>query len=267
MSYFGEFLVEKKAIKSDQLIEALIEQMNQQPLLVEIVWKKKLLPAEKIVQVFHYQQDNQVEFIQACKSLALWNSEMESVIGSELNQVRLPLGQVLIKKGCIQLKDLTKYLDEYLAISQITQETIEPTMIEKSEDVDFQPGIVMELFDSFSEKKYSTLKAAFSLIKDQTAKDPAEQEKLMNNSFKILKSVQEGIFLLGMEKMSQIIDEMLKKMTQFSEDKKNAQNISSQLYSALEVAWDLRESIVLNASEKCFFQIGDNLVNFNAHLN
>lgn len=115
MKYFGEFLVEKNLISVEKLTEALVEQVSQLPPACELAFKKQLLTPDQILTAFKVQSESGVDFIQACKQLNFWTTQIENQINQEISQLRIPLGQILAKKAYIDLPTLTKNLDLFLA--------------------------------------------------------------------------------------------------------------------------------------------------------
>lgn len=115
MKYFGQYLVSKGIISEELLTDALIEQLSDLPSVVGIVRKKNLLSSSQLLAVFACQTEKQLEFKQACADLGIWNNEINDTVKKELEGLRVPLGQILIKKGATDLQTITKALDEFLS--------------------------------------------------------------------------------------------------------------------------------------------------------
>jgi hypothetical protein len=115
MKYFGEFLVEKKIISIDSLVDALLDQTKNTPATGAIIRSQKLLSTEQILEVFKYQTKNGIEFREACNILGLWNATLTELIRKEISARRTPLGEVLIMNGALSLPLLTQAVDEFLS--------------------------------------------------------------------------------------------------------------------------------------------------------
>lgn len=280
--YFGEFLVEKNIITDENLVDALIEQISSTPPLCQVVFQNKILPTAKIFEAFRYQQDNQVEFMQACKAMGAWTNEVNDKTNRMMGELRKPLGQILVNKGLIDLKKLTTMLDEFL--SQLTVSAIPVVsdapapahvpapVVEKIDYMEFQPGILMELEEAFDEKKRRMVRIALSLVKDNAGTDPAICKKLMSDVFKIVHALNGLLSLLALEKLSELLmateENINKIMPQMNERTKDL--ITSDvvlLTKAMDCAWDLRGSIMSNSTEGVFFSDQFNEKKFSEILN
>lgn len=113
--FFGEYLVAAGIVSEDALLSALFEQMRSIPSVCEIVFKKKVLSSQQVLQAIKTQNQKQIEFKAACQELGFWSSEVEASVLAEVKNARIPLGQVLVKAGAADLSTITKALDEFLA--------------------------------------------------------------------------------------------------------------------------------------------------------
>lgn len=277
--YFGEFLIEKGVITEEHLVEALVEQISTTPPVCQVVVDKKIIPAKKVFEAFRYQQENNVEFIQACKAIGAWTQEVQDRVFTVLDDMRRPLGHILVKKGLIDLKKLTSMLDEFM--SQITTTVARPAvqapvaapvssdMTVSLEDLseNIQPGILSELDEVFDEKKKKMVRVALSLVKDNAGIDGAICKKLLGDVTKIVSSLNNQMAMLALDKLSQILSSMesyLKTIQPVSADRSAAAIAEdvAVLLKALDCCWSLRGSIISNASEKSFFQDEMNLKQF-----
>ena len=117
--FFGNFLVERGLITTDQLVQALIEQARALPPVFQIVYERGHLPTDQWLKVFELQVREHIDFAVACQRLGLWTPELASVVQAELQRTRIPLGHLLLKAKAIDLSNLTKALDEYLSRIEI----------------------------------------------------------------------------------------------------------------------------------------------------
>ena len=285
--YFGEFLVEKGVITEENLVDALIEQLANTPPLCQVIRQKKILSTQKIFEAFRFQQDNQVEFMQACKAIGSWTQEVQERAFTSLDEIRKPLGHILVSKGLIDLKKLTNMLDEFL--SQISFVNI-PTPIEVSivapppevgpeiaavatpyvdEDLTecYQPGILMELYETFDEKKKKMVRIALSLVKDNAGGDLAICKKLLSDVFKIVHGLNGPLGLLALDKLSELlnaVEERLVRIQPVLSERSREQVINDTdiLTKGIDMAWILRMSILANQNERVFFSEESNRKQF-----
>jgi len=115
--YFGEYLIDKKLINEESLIEALIEQVCLQPPVSKIVYDNKYLSTEQILKILKIQQEKKIDFIQAARQIELWSDHIDTQVTNKLNEKRLPIGEILLQKKYIQVDQLSHALDEFLSNS------------------------------------------------------------------------------------------------------------------------------------------------------
>jgi hypothetical protein len=289
--YFGEFLVEKGVITQDNLVDALVEQIAATPPLCQLIHQKKILGTSKIFEAFRYQQDKQVEFMSACVALGFWNKDVQDKVSSALDEIRKPLGHILVSKGLLDLKKLTTMLDEFLSqlsiketttknevvssqpvevapVEEILEKTVESSSPILQDLVEtYQPGILSELEETFDERKRKMMRVAFSLIKDNAGVDKAICKKLMLDIMKIVRSLNGLLGLLGLDKLSELLmstEEYLNNVNSLVEDRSQIDLINDTeiLIKAIDLAWSLRSSTITNANERVFFSEKKNYTDY-----
>lgn len=118
MKYFGLYLIEKGLISEETLVKALTQQIQETPSVVKICYEHKLLKPSEILTILSAQQDLQVDFINAAKSLHIWTDKIQDAVDNKLSYERTPIGHILIKMNAIEMTSLTKALDEFLSKRQ-----------------------------------------------------------------------------------------------------------------------------------------------------
>ena len=266
--YFGEFLVEKKLIQSSALIDALICQIEDLPSIPRIIKDEKLLSDDQIMQVFIHQQKHQCEFLSACQTLGYLNHNIINKLESNLKNRRKPLGEILVSLNLLDLKNLTKALDEFLSTAQapvsseISKPLIDNSIIEENQSTDdfieFQPALLMELDEVFNERKKKVIKTALLLIKENTQNDPASAMKLCTDISKIIKSIISLCEIIGLSNLNEILVLLDKKISLIIQSVKDTGEFNDSLNfyqlisDTIELCWDFRESIISNCSEQKF---------------
>lgn len=180
VKYFGQYLVSKKIISEDILAATLVEQLVSLPSALEIAHRKKLLTSAEILNVLAFQFERKVEFRQACVELGLWAPGVESEIKQELENIRVPLGHLLIKKGAVDLTTITKSLDDFLsrievpslaqtaAANVITQKVSAEVPAEVKSSAHQIDQVLLDEFTGFmSDEKIENLMTLFTMLKDQ----------------------------------------------------------------------------------------------------
>lgn len=126
MKRFGEYLVEKGAVSKDQLVDALIEQLKAQPLPCEILRGEKLMDPASLLAIFNLQAERGLGFISAARELGRWSEEWDGVIARASLGRRPPLGEILVRRGAIELSKMTLLLDDYLSEERSSLEGVAP---------------------------------------------------------------------------------------------------------------------------------------------
>lgn len=271
--YFGEFLVEKGLITKDNLVDALVEQVSATPPLCQIVFENNIFDSQKLFEVFRHQQDNSSDFISSCKAIGVWTQDAQFKINSCLDELRKPLGHILVSRGWIDLKKLTHMLDEFL--SQLSLETpqvtpvfmsipveakVEPLPLTNNEDLleIIQPGILSELEETFDEKKKKMVRVALSLIKDNLDTDSNVCKKLFTDILKILTTLNDQLAMLALEKITELLGAMIQTVGNINSQLANLSKekillCTQELTKSIDLAWTLRLSILNQATERNFF--------------
>lgn len=284
--YFGEFLVHKGIISARDLVEALIEQIRIQPPLCQLAYEEKLLSPESMVEVFRVQQDLGLDFMSACKKLGVSNNEFGDKIEAALNKVRTPLGQLLVGKGALDIKTLTRMLDEFLSqcevhtpapvqapnVEHVTANVTDEIFSEQEsqEFPELGSGIIMELEEVFDERKHKVIRVAMAFVKDKAAVDPDAVSKLFRDSLKVIHTINGLLRLFGIERLGKLMNSLekvievhLKKEASSSQH----QHIADLIYRSFEEAWRVRVSIIRNQTEKDYFLDSSNNTSFENTIN
>lgn len=110
---FGEYLVENSLITEEQLLDALIEQVEEQNSVVKITRDLKLMNSGEILHVLKQQVINQKSFLDTAKELSFWDQNKTDKVLNSIAAQRIPLGEILVKKKILDVGKLTSALDEY----------------------------------------------------------------------------------------------------------------------------------------------------------
>lgn len=113
MKLFGEYLVEKKLIQAEQLLDALITQIEEQPSVPKLARELGLLDSSQLLQILRHQTLKQCSFLEAASSLSLWNATKMTTLTNEIAGRRTPLGEILVREKILDIKSLTRALDDF----------------------------------------------------------------------------------------------------------------------------------------------------------
>ena len=114
MRFFGEYLVEKNILSTDQMIAALITQTNGIPTVAEIVHMTKLINAQDLMSIFKIQHENKSSFVEAAREIGVWNDQVQSEIDRHIQTVRVPIAQIIDDLKFAKIETIAKAFDEFL---------------------------------------------------------------------------------------------------------------------------------------------------------
>lgn len=153
MKLFGQYLIEKGAITEENLVRALVAQLENTPPVPEIVLKENLLSIPQMSKVFQTQAKQRLGFIEAAKELGYWSEKIQNDVERALILNRRPLGEILTQQG-IDITLISKLLDDFLGESENETE-IETDQF--TEDHALAMSLVEEISsENFSEEKPKT---------------------------------------------------------------------------------------------------------------
>jgi CheY-specific phosphatase CheX len=112
--FFGQYLLEKGRITSEQLVSALEQQKTIQAAIGTLALERGLLTAEQIKQILNQQRKTGLRFgEQAVAMGSLTQTQVDELLREQEVSHRVRLGEVLVSKGYLTLEMLEKELKEY----------------------------------------------------------------------------------------------------------------------------------------------------------
>jgi HPt (histidine-containing phosphotransfer) domain-containing protein len=151
MKLFGEYLIERNIVSTEQMVAALIRQTSKLPGMAEIAYNKKLLRPDQLFKIMKIQNEQHSGFIEAAKELNIWNEQLSKQFETIADELRTPLIQILIEMEAAKLESITHALDDFLGDVKDSIEsgslTVEPIekieVIEPIQQTDSSPTSVL----------------------------------------------------------------------------------------------------------------------------
>ncbi|MFK7825207.1 MAG: Hpt domain-containing protein [Oligoflexales bacterium] len=112
--YVGSLLLEEGLLSKDKLLECLVEKLDSIPRLSSIVYEKKLFDVEQQLEIFKFLTENSTSYLTACKSLNLWNKNIENEIKRVVEERHRTLSELMISKEYISWEQLIDTFDRFL---------------------------------------------------------------------------------------------------------------------------------------------------------
>ena len=155
---FGEYLVQKSLITEEQLLDALIAQIEEQNSVVKIVRDLNLMNTNEVLQVLKAQVVSQRSFLDSAKDLGFWNQGKVEKIFNYMSAQRTPLGEILLKKKILDIGKLTSALDEYFG-EKIKNAPTEKIVSQNVAELDKMEDSYNEFFEFIKPKYFEILKS------------------------------------------------------------------------------------------------------------
>ena len=178
--YFGEFLVQNEHIKSNQLLECMLEQLEGQPSLAEIIYDRHTLSVEDQLAILDEMSASGNSYISCLKSSHLMKKkEMRSLL-SYMVESSPGLPEIIIANFIMKPGDLVSALDEY--ISQATEEGLSNDDENDEDGIVSRSEIAVDTASSSAPPEQSTDKPEVSLVTEKVSQvevdspDPAPIE-------------------------------------------------------------------------------------------
>ena len=110
MDQLGEYLVRKGVISTAQLIEALEQQRRATENLSLFAVSEGFIPPEDFERIIAHQLESGESFEEALLSLHVFSPERLAEFRRIKRDFRVPLGEVLIRRGYLTRAELHKWI-------------------------------------------------------------------------------------------------------------------------------------------------------------
>ena len=115
---FIEYLIEEKLLSQEQLLEAIIEQLQSIPSVPELLFELNILSKADLLRILIHQKYESTEFLTSAKTLGLWSPQISQQVSKKLNSIHKPISEVLIQKGFLDLESITAAFVKYVEIQE-----------------------------------------------------------------------------------------------------------------------------------------------------
>ena len=255
---FGEYLVEKGYLSESALLTALIQQLKTIPSITELVFEKKIMHHDQILNILLLQHHKKSGFIESAKELNLWTSAIQNEVENEISRVKIPLGEVLVRSGVVSLEVIAEALDCFLTETKLQPEgekksitdTCNESLRKENQIQASSESQIKTYFEQFTLEKYLELKVLLTL----SHHNPLTQE-VITKAMKNLQEYKNIVSLAILPKSELVIENMLKSLeelilrndTSLTPDEMT--RIENYELSAFEVLWQIREELENKKSE------------------
>lgn len=111
--YFGDFLIQKNIINSDQLLKALCFQIENLPSLIRVVWEQKIFSSEELILILKNQVKDDSDLIKVLRQEKKYDDNKIHELEMIQFEKRVPLGEAVVKLNFAPLETINSALKEY----------------------------------------------------------------------------------------------------------------------------------------------------------
>ncbi|MEE8058612.1 MAG: hypothetical protein V3T17_12355 [Pseudomonadales bacterium] len=285
MQRLGGFLIDKGLISSQQLAEALLEQLKKTPPSLGVLYENGSLGAQDVLDILRLQGDKFMDFRTACVKLELWRDEYDVALQSELALKRPKLGQILIEKDWLDPQRLLAELHGFQAyceentFSHELKKPLAVVPINKAKQTtsvgeelpvaraEFNPSFanveaesVPDYLDLFSEEKKNALEITILSVEslgddDKLADDVYETLDAFFGEYHSLKGAARSIGAALTERLIHEAEDLLTFFKRFSSkvETNDFVQLGSINLQVLDLLWALRDELLTAATEEQFW--------------
>ena len=240
--FFGKYLLENGIVTSEQLVDAIIIQMESLPTLVKIIKKNKFLSHNEIIDLVDQSVNEKKSILEIITQMEMLSKEkMDKLMEQRWSSGR-GLCEVLVDKGHVSSMMLNEYVGRYLAHNGTEHRSGDEGVL--SFDV---TGEFVKIFD----------KDFLDCLKKEIHKISSKGRE--QHVFNVGKDMALLATVSGMGKLDAIVD-MVKiwldvlEISKDVSDKNHWIEVSSGLKNMLELIWDGRERIAREGSMENLLQ-------------
>lgn len=244
---FGEYLVSKKLISPEALVQAYITQQEQYPCISKLAYQHKIFTEEEMIKIFTLQSKTQSTFISSCNALGLLSSEKLQILEKEMSKYHQSIPNILLKNNIISIENLVSSLDEYLSNTNISAPLFNPTGLV------IQKNYLNDLKSLLSSNNLSIIYSELRLIKENSNnihKLKIHLKELQKNIISIkgfAKLIQTTIIEVLCTWLEKAISKVLNQNSQIPSD--DIINLTKSIEQVLSYCILTIENIELNESE------------------
>jgi hypothetical protein len=278
--YFGDYLVQKKVISYEQLLQALCYQIESMPSMVRIVIENKLIDAKEMLELIKKQAKDDLDILHLLKSEK--NISDDKIVELEMKQFayKIPLGEALVKLNFSSIDVVDKHLKEFYeqkfnlsnsedkqkapAVEVEMSEAALESLRELGFDIDgpatnvtvasFEPKpFVDQYLDLFSEKFKKKLLKLIEIIEKEVTTD-SDISNYFNSLYRDLHLLKGAVVLSELTSQERFLNAWENKIENLLS--KNNDEIRSWCKSHLNILvqsvnllWDARLQIVVHKSD------------------
>ena len=248
--FFGKYLVENGVVTQEQLVEAIIMQMEDIPSIVRIIQKKRLLDSDEIIDLVDQSVCERKNIVELITEKSIFSKDEMNGLLMERNRTAKGLGEILIKKGYASSIMVVEHINKYWNYQNNTKS--------RRDEIDDVDGVLKfntggEFIKIFDRGIYNFINEEVEKIKDR------DREQHIFNIRKELSLLATLASMGNFEHITDLFQIWLSVLdkSKTSVEKCHWNEVSSGLKYMMELSWRLREQIVEKGNEKSLLKERD----------
>ena len=235
--FFGKYLLENGVVTSEQLVDAIIIQMESLPSVVKVIRKNKLLKHDEIIDLFSKSLNEGKNILELIAEMEILSQEQMSKLIEDRCSEGRGLCEVLVNEGYASSMMLNEYVGRYFESQEQTNKSNDDGVLGFNVKGEFVKIFDEELLELFK--------------KDIKGIVAAEREQFL---FDIMKNMTLLATVSGMGELGRTA-ELIQVWLDVLERTKGVSNknhwieVASGLRNMINLIWSVRECIAREGSE------------------
>ncbi|MBF0338877.1 MAG: cyclic nucleotide-binding domain-containing protein [Nitrospirae bacterium] len=124
--YFGSYLVGKRLISEEDMLDALKYQSAQIPSFIDVAIKRRYLDMKQVYEILTHQGHTDLTFEEVAVQSQCLSVQQAKEINSERERIRIPIGEILVHYKKLsrdvmlqELENFTKIKDKFQEVGEI----------------------------------------------------------------------------------------------------------------------------------------------------
>lgn len=228
MKFYTDYLVSKNLIKTSDIFHAVERQQREQPSIISVIKEMKLISEAELIETLAEHSGSKNELLELLIEKSIISTEQKKDVLKSLFEQSKSLSEILVEEGKVQITDLIKAFDDYLADYGDTQFSENNTNDDKQGDEQnyelgddltvSNEGSRSEVQELIENKFIVEIKTVLNQIEENEEMSEEELNKL-HKCFHTIRGVISIYELKNFEKFIIEVDEKLK--DKFEAYKKN----------------------------------------------
>jgi SOS response regulatory protein OraA/RecX len=293
--YFGEFLINKKIINEEQLLDALTYQVEKLPSFLRVLRDFKIFSSSEIIKIIQTQIENNSDLLSVLKKEnILDDKKLADIYKTQLAGKKM-LGEALVELRFVEQRTIENMLNEFLRNKENRQEALlsnEPAnLVQNVQEIEIsdaaleslrelglsdeefikeKPGIVIknekessifidEFLSIFNSKMKEKLLKLTALLKN-SANENGEISNYLNSLYKDVLTLKGASNLASLNVITSTLEELgqgVEKVLSLQSDQQSiwVRDAIPVIEKVIDFLWQVREVTLTENGDECIINM------------